>query len=187
MLSIVLAVFQFSDSFSQIHSVSDYREVEAQRAHSIAMNAKESIILSTSYWMRASAALYDSLPAHEKTPQGRELAIKEGILAGWAFLSAHDFSEDFEVELWCGRITPSTKEDLSVRMLAAHQAQLCDGCSPLSSQECMEYIQLSQGGQGNMDSVLLKAAGFGVVGASVYSPKYEVATVAYIPPSLVVR
>ncbi len=187
-LSIMLCVFSFMQILPSLNSVSEYKAIEAERTNSLSMNIKETILLSTSYWLRTSALLYDSLPEAEKNPEERELAIKAGILAGWAILSNHPFSEDFEVELWCGQINYNIKEQLSEEMLAQGKVLSCSGCSPLSSIECANYIQVSQkASDTETDKVSLKAGNMGVVGASIYSKKYGTANVLYIPPTQVIE
>lgn len=186
-LSIMVCIFAFLAPFPQLHSTSDYAAIEAERTNSISMNIKEAIILSTSYWLRASAFGYDSAPTEEKNPVERELAIKAGILSGWTLLSAHQFSEDFEVELWCGHINSGTKQGLSKEMVEEGRVISCTGCQPLYSPGCTEFIQLHQKETPEgRDRVRLTSSSplptyFGAVGASIYSPKYGTANVVYIP------
>lgn len=193
-LSIMAAILSFMHAFPSLHSNSDYRAIEAERTNAVSMNVKESIILSTSYWLRASAEDFDSTPRKKTGMEKveRELAIRQGILEGWALLSAHEFNPDFEVELWCGPVGVGTKEALSVQMVEKGKALLCPGCMPLFFSVCMEYIQVMQAGiPGEKDSVRLAAPSlpgmFGVVGASIYSPKYGTANVVYIPVSEEIR
>jgi hypothetical protein len=186
-LSIMVCIFAFLAPFPQLHSNSDYVAIEAERTNSISMNIKEAIILSTSYWLRASAFAYDFAPTEEKDPVSRELEIKAGILSGWALLSQHQFSEDFEVELWCGHINSGTKESLSGKMAESGTVLPCEGCQPLYSPACTEFIQLDQKETPEgKDRVRLTSSSqlpiyFGAVGASIYSPKYGTANVVYVP------
>lgn len=189
-LSILVCIFAFLQPFPALHSISDYRAIEAERMNSISMNIKEAIILSTSFSLRASALAYDALPEPEKNPVEREIAIRAGILAGWEALSLHQFSEDFEVALWCGHITSDTKEMLSREMIESSKtAILCPGCMPLSSPGCESFIQVSQKDPKDplsTDKVRLASPAqipgfFGVVGASIYSSKYNLSNVVYIP------
>ena len=186
-LSIMVCIFAFLAPFPNLHSNSDYAAIEAERTNSISMNVKEALMLSTSYWLRTSALAYDSLPEEEKNPVERELAIKAGILSGWALLSAHSFSEDFEVQLWCGHITADTKEDLSKQMIESGSVLSCTGCQPMYSPSCAEFIQVDQKElPEEMDKVRLASSSplptfFGAVGASIYSPKYGTANVVYVP------
>ncbi len=194
-LCIMVALFSFFSHFPSIHSTSDSRTIEVERTNSVSMNVKESILLSTSYWMRTSASLYDKIPEAERNPPERELAIKTGILAGWNLLSAHEFSDDFEVSLWCGYIDSNTKSRLSAQMMEKEGVEACPGCLPLNSPECSAFIQLSQKTiPEEKDSVSLKGPAipstpfsFGAVGASIYSPKYKTADVVYIPLDLVIE
>jgi hypothetical protein len=189
-LAIMAALFAFLHGLPALYSGSDYRAIEAERTYSVSMNVKEAIALSTSYWLRASAYEFDSTPREETGTEDveRELAIRQGILEGWALLTGHEFSQDFEVELWCGQISETTREELSRQMMENKGVALCPGCTSLDSPLCMEYIQVIQGEPlaGN-DSVRLAAPSlpgrFGVVGASIYSPKYGTANVVYIPVS----
>lgn len=191
----MVSLFSFLSSFPSIHSTSDSRIIEVERTNSVSMNVKESIILSTSYWMRTSANLYDSLPPDMQNPPERELAIKTGILTGWNLLSAHQFSDDFEVKLWCGYIDMNTKSRLSAQMITNGRVENCPGCTDLNMPECAAFIQLSQktAPDGN-DSVSLKGPflpstpfSFGAVGASIYSPKYKTADVVYVPLDTVIE
>jgi len=183
----MLCTFAFLEALPSLHSNSEYRAIEAERTNSLSMNTKEAIILSTSYWLRTSALAYDSLPEAEKDPMEREAAIKAGILSGWVLLSQHQFSEDFEVELWCGYISRDTKQELSSEMVAQGKALSCPTCQPLSSPGCAEFIQLSQKEIPEGEDRVRLASGspspslFGAVGASIYSPKYGTANVVYIP------
>ena len=186
-LSIMVCIFVFLAPFPELHANSDYAAIEAERTNSISMNIKETIILSTSYWLRTSAYAYDSAPSEEKNPVERELAIKAGILSGWTLLHNHQFSEDFEVQLWCGHITADTREGLSKQMLEEGSILPCNGCQPLYSPVCTEFIQLDQKElPDEEDKVRLASSSplptfFGAVGASIYSPKYGTANVVYIP------
>lgn len=192
-LSILLCLFAFLSPLPELHASSLSRAIEAGRMNSMSMNAKEALSLSTSYWMRTSASAYDLLPEDEKGPAGREAAIKAGILSGWALLAAHDFPEEFEVEFWCGQINAGTKEGLSEEMLESGQPLPCPGCSSLPSPACAEYIHLEQQapyGPGIVDRVQLKGSPaplqvpfghFGAVGASIYSPKFNISNVVYFP------
>ena len=194
-LCIMVALFSFLSYLPSIHSTSDSRIIEVERTNSISMNVKESILLSTSYWMRTSASLYDKIPEPEKNPRERELAIKTGILTGWNILSNHQFSEDFEVSLWCGYIDSNTKNKLSSDMLSAGEIKTCETCLPLSNPLCESFIQLSQKTPTDgKDSVSLKGPAipstsfsFGAVGASIYSKKYNTSDVVYIPLDLVIE
>lgn len=188
-LSILVCIFAFLQPFPSLHSISDYRAIEAERTNSISMNVKEAIMLSTSYWLRASALAYDALPEPEKNPVEREAAIKAGILSGWALLSMHQFSEDFEVQLWCGHISMDTKEGLSREMIEEGKAVSCLGCMPLQTPQCADFIQVSQKSPNeplSTDRVRLASPTslpgfFGAVGASIYSQKYNTSNVVYIP------
>lgn len=194
-LCIMAALFSFLSHYPGIYSASDSRIIEVERANSISMNVKESIILSTSYWMRSSASLYDTIPEPEKNPVEREKAIKAGILAGWTALSVHEFSEDFEVEFWCGYIDSNTKKKLSAEMIKNSAIKTPEGSLPLPL--CEPFIQLSQKapfGEGLQDSVSLQGPAvqstpffFGAVGASIYSKKYNTADVVYIPLDTVIE
>ncbi len=194
-LCIMVALFSFLSYLPGIHSTSDSRTIEVERTNSVSMNVKESIILSTSYWMRTSANLYDSIPADKQNPPERELAIKAGILSGWALLSNHTFSDDFDVSPWCGYIDSNTKSRLPAEMISRGEVENCPGCLPLSNPECGNFIQLSQKTtSGENDSVSLKGPAiqstsfsFGAVGASIYSKKYKTADVVYIPLDLVIE
>lgn len=186
-LSIMVCIFAFLSPLPALHSNSDYAAIEAERTNSISMNVKEAILLSTSYWLRTSALAYDSIPEEEKNPVERELAIKAGILSGWTLLSAHQFSEDFEVQLWCGHITADTKEELSKQMAESGNVLLCTGCQPIYSPSCADFIQVDQKElPEEKDKVRLASSSpfpifFGAVGASIYSPKYGTANVVYVP------
>lgn len=192
-LAILLCIFAFLEPFPDIHAESLSRALEAERANSVSMNAKEALALSTSYWMHTSASIYDLLPEDARNPADRELAIKSGILSGWALLAPHNFSEEFEVEFWCGRISADTKGELSAQMLESGSALLCDSCEPLASPLCASYIHLEQEapyGAGASDRVQLKASSlpagipfgsFGAIGASIYSRKFNISNVVYFP------
>ncbi|MBN2121634.1 hypothetical protein JW721_01065 [Candidatus Micrarchaeota archaeon] len=193
-LSIVLCIFAFLEPLPSLHAASGSRAIEAERANSVSMNAKEALALSTSYWMHASASAYDLLPEGSQSPAGRELAVKTGILGGWALLSSHNFSDDFEVEFWCGQVSSDTKEGLSAQMLEEGRVLPCETCAPLPSPSCADYIyfeQQSPHGAGTTDRVQLKGGAsalagagfgtFGAVGASIYSRKFNISNVVYFP------
>ncbi|MFP3949837.1 MAG: hypothetical protein ACLFUZ_01955 [Candidatus Micrarchaeia archaeon] len=188
-LSIMVCMFAFLSLLPRLHSASDYAAIEAERTNSVSMNIKESLILSTSYNMRAAAEAYDLAPKEEKNPVERELAIKAGILSGWALLSQHQFDRDFDVEFWCGYINKGTKESLSRQMTEEEKVLPCPGCAGPFPMDCGGFIQLDQKETAEeRDRVRLAGpapppAFFGAVGASVYSPRYKTANVVYLPLS----
>jgi len=189
-LAILVGIFAFLAPFPALHASSDSRAIEAERTNAVSMNAKEALAESTSYWLRASATAYDLLPEPEKNPIERKLAIKAGILGGWALLAAGEdqFGPDFEVKFWCGHITSRTKPEHSKTMIAQGNASVCPGCYEIWNPICTEYIIVEQKDPAKDldDNVHLTSsthlgAGFGVVGASIYSPRYKTANLVYIP------
>ncbi len=188
-LSIMVCMFAFLSPLPRLHSDSDYAAIEAERTNSVSMNIRESLILSTSYNMRAAAEAYDLAPKEEKNPVERELAIKAGILSGWELLSQHQFDRDFDVEFWCGYINKETKEGLSRQMIEEGKVLPCQGCAGIFPMDCVGFIQLDQKeAPEEKDRVRLAGpapppAFFGAVGASVYSPRYKTANVVYLPLS----
>ena len=189
-LAILVCIFAFLAPFPNLHATSDSRAIEAERTNAVSMNAKEAITESTSYWLRTSATAYDLLPEAEKNSIERKLAIKAGILGGWALLAAGEdqFGPDFEVKFWCGHINRNTKGEHSKRMIAQGEVSVCPGCYEIMNPLCSEYIEIDEKAPPlvESDTVHLAAsntlgAGFGVVGASIYSSKYNTANLVYIP------
>ena len=193
-LCIMVCMFAFLQAFPELHSFSSYRAIEAERTNAVSMNVKEALTLSTSYWLRASAEAYDVFPEAEKNPVEREVAIKAGILSGWALLDAHQFDEEFEVQFWCAYVTDGTKAQLSEEMVEQGRALSPNGAGIFPA-DCAGFIQVDQEEPGlpeSTDSVRLSSpspyfTSFGVVGASIYSPKYETANVVYLPATEVIR
>ena len=187
-LCIMVCIFAFLQPFPALHSASESRAIEAERTNGVSMNVKETLILSTSYWLRSSALAYDSVAGAKGKPVERELAIKTGILSGWALLSLHEFDSDFEVEFWCAEMTHKTKQELSVRMIGEGRVISPDSTNSFPM-DCAGFIDLAQKTPpGGKDSVSLGYPQiFKVVGASIYSPRYQTANVVYIPHNLVIE
>jgi len=177
------------------HSYSNEEAVGIARMEYLERNVKENIYEAVSYGLRSSAAAYDlATPPEARTPQGREAALKEGVLLSLTELGNYDgWNEDFEVLIWCGYASERELDELPKRMRENGGVEGCELCSEISNKECDAFVQVVQGGavsgmlETGGDYVLLKGPEppnpfvEGVVGVSVYSGKFDVAGVGVFP------
>ena len=189
-LCILVCIFAFLEPFPAINGLTDSDAIEAERTNAVSMNAKETLLLSTSYWLRASAMAYDMLPESKWNKIEREVAIKAGILSGWALLNPEQFDDDFEVVFWCSKINSKTKEELSKQMIDEGKilAPKAANAFPLDCAGLIDLHQKSGYTSGEKDKVYLRSPQvFEVVGASIYSKKYGTANVVYVPSTEVIQ
>ena len=189
-LCILVCIFAFLEPFPAINEVSDSKAIEAERTNAVSMNVKETLILSTSYWLRASAMAYDLVPESKWNKIERNVAIKAGILSGWALLEPAQFDPDFEVVFWCSKINSRTKDGLSAQMIKDGMVLVPKAANAFPV-DCAGLIDLHQKPDytsEEKDQVHLRSSQvFEVVGASIYSKKYGTANVVYVPSTEVMQ
>jgi len=169
------------------HSYSNEEAVGIARMEYLERNVKENIHEAVSYGLRSSAAAYDlATPPEARTPQGREAALREGVLLSLTELGNYEgWNEDFEVLIWCGYASERELDELPKRMRENGGVEGCELCSEISNKECDAFVQVVQ--EPGADYVLLKGPEppnpcvEGVVGVSVYSGKFDVAGVGVFP------
>ena len=202
---------------SSSHSYSNEDAIGIARMEYLERNVKENIYESASYGLRSAGMAYDlATPPEARTPQGREQALREGVVLALSRLGAYDgWDGDFEVLIWCGYASESELDGLPKKMREDGRAEGCGLCSEISKKECDAFVQVVQGGQvdagsgllgtGNGevnagswmpeagDYVLLKGPEppnpfvEGAVGVSVYSEKFDVAGVSVFPVGEAIR
>jgi len=173
------------------HSYSNEEAVGIARMEYLERNVKENIYQAVSFGLRSAGAAYDlATPPEARTPQGREAALREGVLLSLTELGNYEgWNEDFEVLIWCGYASERELDELPKRMREGGGAEGCELCSEISNKECDAFVQVVQGGIGleTGDYVLLKGPEppnpfvEGVVGVSVYSGKFDAAGVGVFP------
>jgi hypothetical protein len=176
------------------HSYSNEDAIGIARMEYLERNVKENIYESVSFGLRSSAAAYDLVtPPEARTPQGREAALREGVLLSLTELGNYDgWDDDFELLIWCGYASERELDELPKKMRADGKAEGCDLCSEISNKECNAFVQVVQEPVAG-DYVLLKGPEppnpfvEGVVGVSVYSEKFDVAGVGVFPTSEMIR
>lgn len=174
------------------HSYSNEDAIGIARMEYLERNAKENIYEAASYGLRSAGAAYDlATPPEARTPQGREQALREGVMLLLSKLGDYEWDGDFEVLIWCGYTSESELDGLPEKMREAKGAKGCELCSEISNKECDSFVQIIQ--EPGADYVLLKGPEppnpfvEGAVGVSVYSEKFDVAGVSVFPVSEAIR
>jgi hypothetical protein len=175
------------------HSYSNEKAMGIARMEYLERNVKENIYESASYGLRSAGMAYDLVtPPEARTPQGREQALREGVLLSLYRLGAYDgWDGDFEVLVWCGYASESELDGLPKKMREEGKAEGCELCSGISNKECDAFVQIVQ--EPGADYVLLKGPEppnpfvEGAVGVSVYSGKFDVAGVSVFPVGEMIR
>ena len=175
-------------ALSATHGHSHSKAIALQRTGYLSMNVKESLSEAVSYGLKEGALLYDAAtPPEERTPQGREAALRAAAFASLSIFPLHSFDDDFEVELWCAYATESELSALPKEMREKGAALAPSASNPLSSPLCAEFIQIVQ--EPGRDYAYLKGPlppapiAQGIVGISIYSSKFDIAQVSYFPSS----
>ncbi len=173
------------------HSYSNEDAIGIARMEYLERNVKENIYEATSYGLKSAGAAYDLItPPEARTPQGREAALKEGVMLSLSRLGDYaGWDGDFEVLVWCGYASGSELDGLPKKMREDGRAEGCELCSEISNKECDAFVQVVQEGivPDAGDYVLLKGPEppnpfvEGAVGVSVYSEKFDVAGVSVFP------
>jgi len=175
------------------HSYSNEDAIGIARMEYLERNVKENIYESVSFGLRSAGAAYDlATPPEARTPQGREQALKEGVVLSLSGLGNYEgWDEDFEVLIWCGYASESELDGLPEKMRENGKAEGCELCSGIANKECGLFVQIIQEPGG--DYVLLKGPEppnpfvEGAVGVSIYSEKFDVAGVSVFPVSEEIR
>lgn len=182
------------------HSYSNEKAIGIARMEYLERNVKENIYEAASYGLRSAAATYDlATPPEARTPQGREQALREGVVLSLSELGDYGgWDGDFEVLVWCGYAPESELDALPEKMRESGKAEGCGLCGRIDGPECAAFVQVVQGSAGlegmeTGDYVLLKGPEppnpfvEGVVGVSIYSEKFDVAGVGVFPVGEVIR
>ncbi|GEM_PF-4061080 len=180
-LSPLLSSFEFDQS----------KNIAMERAYSLEMNLKEAIIegsreavLSTfeEYLLTHPAGLFNLEELEEKIKD----SVQEKILQ----IESVD-SEDFEFKFFCG--DPSSLEINSWKKKILEQEKLvqCTSCEKFNSDSCKEIINVNfelhiePGSLPTIDSLYF-GKGKEILLIAIYSDKFDLSSVSYLPISEVV-
>ncbi|HIH23120.1 TPA: hypothetical protein HA238_05310 [Candidatus Micrarchaeota archaeon] len=180
------------------------KAIAVEQAYYLQMNAKEAVLEAARSGSQEGLKQYlaelaisgskfniDSAYSRARAEAHRRMALLDNF---WSFESSESFElvavPDFETRLWCGYTDSIELESIKLRMLQEGTVLSCNGCDSISSFKCIDFVNfvpqpdfLSINSfylEGRSPFYLLK---HGVVGVSVYSKKFNVSGVSYIPPS----
>ena len=186
----VLLLLNLFHSFSDLND--NYsKEIAIEKAYQLQLNAKEAIMEAARQGARQGLIEYTLLHAIEgdySLEDARDAARKKAFeristLHGW------EFEPEFEVKIWCGATNDNELAKLKNKMLSDGKAQTCAGCLEINEPECEDYVNVDFDVNWDIVAVWLgnnKDMGIldtGLVGVSVYSDKFRVSGVSYIPQS----
>lgn len=181
-LSPVLSSFEFDQS----------KNIAIERAYSLEMNLKETILEGSREAAVSTVEEYLLIhPSYESfNLEELEEEIKESVQSKIVELDSSKF-EDFEFEFFCGN--PSSLEITSwkKKMLEQEKIEKCSSCEEFDSDTCKEIIDVNFELHTESDALpALSSISFGkekeVLLIAIYSKKFEVSSVSYMPISEVV-
>lgn len=114
-------------------------------------------------------------------------AAEDGAISRLQELAKTEFSEDFT--LWCGEVSDSQSRKLAKRMREEKTTLSCENCMMVADESCTEYLNAEINvtpdigeTSGILSSITLsQLSGEGVIGISMYSGKFDAASVSHIP------
>ena len=205
-----LAIFlAFSNSYYYSKSANLSQPISLEKAEQISLQMKRGLLMSAKYGAIAGFAEYlaevagsggtrafDLSAAKERAKQGAYLsmsAISISALSSEFNISSPYASSDFEAVFWCGEVSSERELDrMALSSLNAGMAVKCEGCSTLGSPACADYINLGisqpqPDGVPSIASLYLGSEALGekpkIFGITLYSKKFNISKVAYIPTS----
>ena len=157
------------------------KAIAVEQAYYLQMNAKEAVLEAarsgTQEGLRqylveiaASGATFniDSAYSRARVEAHRRMAVLDNFES--------TVESDFEIMLWCGYIDKSDLGSLKTRMLVEEKVLACNGCEPISSSKCADFVNfVPQADFLAISSVYFEGRSpfyplkHGVVGVSVYS------------------
>jgi len=134
----------------------------------------------------AETAYVASLAAGEEMKEPIENAMKLGIQGRLAGLEEYARDDEWDVVFWCGLVSEEDMDDTARKMVEDKKAEVCPLCKPISSIECIPYMQVDVEKR-EVSFDLFEKPGFAAaddaVGMSLYNRKYGFASVSFIPTS----
>jgi len=181
LLSVLIILFLIDAHNSSSFEFS--KQIAIEKAYQTQMNVKETIFEAGLYGAKEGISSY--LIEHRDVDlQELRKAARKGAHERIKLLENHGYGND--VEIWCGYISSSDMRKTINRMGNEKKAALCQDCRKISSEECLEFIQVE------IDPVEMSFELYfqgedpapgksGIVGISVYDEKHDIGVVGHMP------
>lgn len=194
-LAALAILIVLANSYNNSKSVNFSKAIALERMEQLSLDAKRSMLTAAKYgaiagFLEYLAELAATGGAKAFDPQKAKERVQEGVIASLALIG---FSQepDYEISLWCGEISGESElDEIAGRSLRNGAPQMCASCKPLSL--CKDFVDVEIiAGIQNADFAIanlgLGSRNLGgnpkIFGATIYSEKFNVSKVSYIPTS----
>ncbi|MEW6529072.1 MAG: hypothetical protein AB1391_04230 [Candidatus Micrarchaeota archaeon] len=189
-----------SNSYNNSKSIDFSKAIALERMEQLSLDAKRNMLIAAKYgailgFLEYVAELLGSETLYAFDINKAKEHIKSKVHAFILSVRSNQIASDpdYEFSFWCGKI--SDENDLGFiaeKSIRSGAPQMCNGglCWPISSPECKDFISVEIKPETKKFSIVrvgLGSKNFGetpkIFGITIYSKKFNVSKVSYIPTS----
>lgn len=188
-LAALAALAALAGAYGESKSLNFQKAIALERAEQLSLDAKRSMLLAAKYGAAAGfleylAEIAASGGAMAFDMQEARERIRLGAITSLSLVHAGDV--DFEASLWCGEIFGNSELNrIAESSLAQGKPLSCPTCRPLPL--CKDFIEVDVLSNSSFANLALGSANLGstprIFGITLYSQKFNLSKVAYIPTS----